>query len=75
MTEITVYSKLDCQACEEAIKLLQLRGMKFRIVKLETDIAISYFKAQFPTVRELPYILTDGQPIGNLKKLKEFLAK
>ncbi len=69
-----VYSKTLCQACDTAVRLLENRGVKVDVRKVDLD---SSFKEEmltaFPNARSVPQIIIDGQLVGDLTRLRMLL--
>lgn len=54
-----VYSKDDCPRCDQLIRKLQLAGERFKIIKLDTPEKVAEFKASFPKVRAVPFVMEE----------------
>ena len=77
---ITVYTKQNCQQCVMAKNLLTSRGYKFDTIEIDygnkidgEKISREDFMTQYPGVRELPLIVSNGEKIGGYKQLLTFL--
>jgi glutaredoxin len=72
--KIQLYTKDGCTYCDKAKALLTIKGYNFSEVNVsKTDTLLEEFKAQYPTVRTMPFILIDGVPIGGYDKLNEWV--
>lgn len=70
---ITVYSKDSCAKCSQAIMLLKVKGVEHEVLKLGVDY--DYVKAVELSngQKEFPLIYVDGNHLGGLEQLKEYL--
>jgi len=57
---ITVYSKNNCPYCEQAKGLLKLKGINFKVVKIDEDSAAREFMLS-EGHRTVPQIYQDGK--------------
>ena len=71
---ITVLSKDACPGCVTAVQLLKEANIEHEVLKLGVDFTRDWLFENHPTVRSVPYILKDGEPIGGLKELQRFLG-
>lgn len=70
---IEIYSKDLCGQCETAKLLLQNKGYNFTEFKLDRDYTREELIESFPSARTFPVVLIDGNYIGGLEQLKEWL--
>ena len=70
---ITVYSKNNCQQCDQAKMLLQMKNVDFKKLQLDQDFSLEDIKILAPTARTFPVIFKDSELLGGLKDLKEYL--
>jgi glutaredoxin len=71
---ITIYSKANCPNCEIAKQHCALRGIKYTEVVLDDEEKMKAFKAIYPTVRAVPYVIAeDGSVIGGFSAFKTWL--
>jgi glutaredoxin 3 len=68
---IVVWSKDDCQWCDQAKNLLQQRGIEYTERKLGYGWTKEQLLESIPGARTLPQITIDGVNIGGFKELKE----
>jgi len=57
---LTVYSKNNCPYCEQAKGLLKLKGINFKVVKIDEDSAAREFMLS-EGHRTVPQIYQDGK--------------
>jgi glutaredoxin 3 len=73
---ITIYSKDLCPNCDSAKKLLELRGLRYTEIDVETDHErFQSLRALYPDAKQMPQIFIDGQRVGGLAGLKAALAQ
>ena len=64
VTTYTLYSKPNCPACVQLKSKLIDRGDNFIEESLDTPEKIAAFKALYPGVRSVPYLVTEmGNPV------------
>ena len=73
MSNIVVYSKVNCPYCSRAKQALREGGYNYTEVIIEIDITRSEFLNLFPEARTAPYILVNGDPIGGYTELTEWI--
>lgn len=70
---LTVYTKDGCPQCDNVKALLTSKQQPFQTVKIGADITLDAFRAMYPTVRAVPFIVGE-RPIGGIHELKMMLA-
>lgn len=73
MSNVVVYTKLNCPYCVKAKKDLSDNNYLYTEMVIEVDITRSEFLAMFPEARSAPYILVNGDPIGGYTELTEWI--
>lgn len=73
MTSIKLYSKQNCTQCDQAKVLLQMRGFTPEVLMLDDHYTLEDVKTLAPTQRTFPVVFVDGNLIGDLNSLKEYL--
>lgn len=69
-----IYTKEACPNCVIAKQHCMLRGIAYTEELLDTPEKIEAFKAAYPNVRAVPYVIgDDGVPIGGFTAFKNFL--
>lgn len=73
---VEVWSQTNCPACVEAKRLLETHAVKYT----ECMIGINGYSkkdlmSKVPDARSVPQILVNGELIGGLPALKQYLAK
>ena len=73
MSNVTMYTRKEpyCYYCDEAKKMLDYYGVKFKNIIIGEDISRYKFLMDFPNVKTIPAIFFDETYIGCLKELKE----
>jgi len=68
-----IYSKYNCPYCDQAKKLLQLKGIQFEERKIGDGYTKEDLLEAVPNARTVPQIFIDEQLIGGFTELKEHL--
>jgi len=79
---LVIYSKDNCQQCDSAKLLCQMKGVEYAVKTLDIDYTREQLMRVFPKARSFPIITVkvkyDGvemeEYIGGLTELKEVLA-
>ncbi len=71
-TDVTVYSKNDCNWCVLMKALLKKRGIDYNEIVLSTDEELSEFKEK-NSVQTLPQLFDNGLLIGGYNKVEDIL--
>lgn len=72
----TIYSKPNCQSCNEAKMLLDMEKLPFKYLTLNKEYTLQDMFANIPkTHKSFPAILKDGKYLGGLAELKADLDK
>lgn len=71
-TDVTVYSKNDCNWCVLMKALLKKRGIDYNEIVLSTDEEFSEFKEK-NSVQTLPQLFDNGVLIGGYNKVEDIL--
>ena len=73
MSNVTMYTRKEpyCYYCDEAKKMLDNYGVKFKNIIICEEISRYKFLMDFPNVKTIPAIFFDETYIGGLKELKE----
>jgi glutaredoxin 3 len=72
---IVIYTKSGCPNCVTAKRLLDSKGLKYDEMDTDyTPIRSELFEA-YPDVRQMPFILIDGQRVGGLAGLQAALKE
>lgn len=69
----TVYGKENCGQCDQAVLILDLKGLPYQIKKLDVDFGRDDLFAIAPKARSYPVILKDEELVGSLLDLKTLL--
>lgn len=73
--EITVYSKSNCTLCDAAKSLLKSKALVFTEHNLDDEDERKAFGEKNPSVRQMPYILINDQPVGGFAGLQAALKQ
>lgn len=75
---LTVYSKEECPMCVQAKAYLDKQGVDYKVIMIvdhamnENEISKIEFKEQNPSVRSVPYVVSDdGTVYRTLNELKQ----
>lgn len=69
----TVYSKENCSQCDQAVLILDLKGLTYQVKKLGVEFTREDLFEISPKARSYPVILKDGELLGTLLDLKSHL--
>ncbi len=72
---LKIYTKPNCPNCDIAKAKALLGGHSYIEINLNTPEALAEFKAQYPSVRAVPYVLSDSGVIGGLTAFKAWLKE
>lgn len=72
---ITVFTKANCPDCESAKRNLTALGLPFSTVDAEKPGTVEALIAMWPEARQMPQIFIDGQRVGGLANLKQYLIE
>ena len=73
---ITIYTKSNCPNCSTAKQLLKSKGLAFEEVKTDMNEATRWaFFSEYPDVRQMPFIIINGQRVGGLAGLQAALKQ
>lgn len=70
----TIWSKTNCSYCDQAKKLLTLKGISFEEKVIGKDATREELLEVVPTAKTVPQIFLDGSYIGGFAELKKFLG-
>ena len=69
-----VWSKNQCPFCDQAKKLLELKGIEFEERNVSTNWTKEQLLEAVPTARTLPQIFLDDNYIGGFTELRRHLS-
>lgn len=70
----TIYSKDNCQQCDAAKLLCQMKGVEFEVKKLGTDFSREGILALAPNTRSFPVVFKGNTLVGGLHQLQQILG-
>ena len=70
----TIYSKDNCQQCDAAKLLCQMKGVEFDVKKLSTDFSRDDILALAPNTRSFPVVFKGNTLVGGLHQLQQILG-
>ena len=70
----TIYSKDNCQQCDAAKLLCQMKGVEFDVKKLGTDFSRDDILALAPNTRSFPVVFKGNTLVGGLQQLQQILG-
>jgi glutaredoxin 3 len=73
MTKAVIWSKYHCPYCDQAKKLLEMRGIEFEERKIGDGWTKEELLEAVPSARTVPQIFIDNKLIGGFTDLKKFL--
>ena len=71
---LVIYSKDNCQQCDSANLLCQMKGAEFETKQLGVDFSKEDLLEIAPRARSFPVVFYGGNLLGGLVELKEVLA-
>jgi glutaredoxin len=73
--KITIWSKLNCPACERAKALCELTDIEFEVLTVGVDKTREQLLEAVPNARSVPQIFVDGSHVGGYQDLVDHLDK
>ena len=70
-----VWSKYNCQHCDQAKSLLEQQGIEFEERKIGDGWTKEQLLESVPTARSVPQIFVDNQLIGGFTELQKYLKE
>lgn len=77
---IEIYGKPQCNYCEQAKLLLELKKIPYQYIEVVTadatasdQISRDDFVKKFPSARMVPQIMVQGRHLGGFAELKQYL--
>jgi len=70
-----VWSKYNCQHCDQAKSLLEQQGIDFEERKIGDGWTKEQLLESVPTARSVPQIFVDNQLIGGFTELQKYLKE
>lgn len=72
---VTIYTKNNCPNCVVAKHILQVRGIEYTEVDIETGDRFANFVANYPDAKQMPQIFIGDQRVGGLAGLQAALKQ
>ena len=73
--EILIYTTSGCFYCDQAKKLCERANVKYQTKEIGVDISKEDFTKLYPHVIGSPFVIIDGNEIGNLVDLAKHFLK
>jgi len=73
--EILIYTTSGCFYCDQAKKLCERANVEYQTKEVGVDISKEDFTKLYPHVIGSPFIIIDGNEIGNLVDLAKHFLK
>jgi glutaredoxin len=73
--KVVVWSKYNCQHCDQAKSLLERRDIEFEERKIGDGWTKEELLESVPTARSVPQIFVNNQLIGGFKELQKYLEE
>ena len=70
----TIYSKDNCQQCDAAKLLCQMKGVDVEVKKLGTDFSREDILTIAPNTRSFPVVFNSNVLVGGLHQLQQILC-
>lgn len=72
---LQIYSKPNCQNCDKAKMIADSKGVKYTTFTVDKDFSVEDLYQIAPrSHRSYPMIALNGQYLGGLKELREYLG-
>ncbi len=68
-----VWSQANCQACNQAKNLLDIKGIPYQVKMLGENATKQELLEAVPTARSVPQIFLNGEYVGGLEALRKIL--
>jgi len=75
MTRAIVWSKDHCSRCDQAKRLLALKGIEYEERNIDQDWTRDQLLTAVPGARTLPQVCIGDQHIGGFMELERYLSK
>lgn len=72
---VTIYTKNNCPNCVAAKHILQVRGIEYTEVDIETGDRFANFVANYPEAKQMPQCFIGDQRVGGLAGLQAALKQ
>jgi glutaredoxin len=73
--KVVVWSKYNCQHCDQAKSLLEQQGIEFEERKIGDGWTKEQLLESVPTARSVPQIFVDNQLIGGFTELQKYIKE
>ena len=73
--EILIYTTSGCFYCDQAKKLCERANVDYQTIEVGTDMTREDFTKLYPHVIGSPFVIIDGNEIGNLVDLAKHFLK
>ena len=73
--EILIYTTSGCFYCDQAKKLCERANVDYQTIEVGTDMTREDFAKLYPHVIGSPFVIIDGNEIGNLVDLAKHFLK
>ena len=73
--KVVVWSKYNCQHCDQAKSLLEQQGIEFEERKIGDGWTKEQLLESVPTARSVPQIFINDQLIGGFTELQKYLQE
>ena len=73
--EILIYTTSGCFYCDQAKKLCERANVEYQTKEIGVDISKEDFTKLYPHVIGSPFVIIDGNEIGNLVDLAKHFLK
>jgi len=70
-----VWSKFNCQHCDQAKALLDQQGIEFEERRIGDGWTKEQLLESVPSARSVPQIFVNDQPIGGFAELQKYLKE
>lgn len=74
MKKAVIWSKDNCQFCDQAKQLLKMKGIEFEERKIGDGWTKEQLLEAVPTARTVPQIFLDEEYVGGFNELKQRLT-
>ena len=73
--KIEIYSKLNCQSCAHAKKVLDQLNIPFYDYEIGRHVSVDNVKKLFPDARTVPIIVVDGSVVAGVDDVLSLMSR
>lgn len=74
IVKIEAYTLPGCSACKTLKELFDRAKVPYQEITVNKDITLQEFQSHRPNVRNFPFVVIDGHPIGGLVEVVQLFV-